>query len=55
MLVLMHHCGRGKTSGLEVGQFKSEGANVFHIREGKVARLALYWERAPVFADLGLA
>jgi hypothetical protein len=32
MLVLMHHGGRGKTSGLEVGQFNSDGANVFHIR-----------------------
>jgi hypothetical protein len=54
VLVLMRHGGRGETSGLEVEQFKTEGANLFQVRDGKVVTLALYWERGPAFADLGL-
>ena len=54
VLVLIEHGGRGKTSGLEVGQLKMEGANVFDIRNGKVTRLALYWNRDRALADLGL-
>jgi ketosteroid isomerase-like protein len=51
-LVLRHFSGRGKTSGLEVGQ---KGAELFHIRDGKVTRLVTYWERERAFSDLGLA
>ncbi len=56
VLVLMLHCGRGKTSGLEVGQIgtKRAGANLFHIRDRKVTRLVLYWNRENAFIDLGL-
>jgi hypothetical protein len=28
---------------------------MFEIRDGKVVRLALYWNREDAFADLGLA
>lgn len=35
VLVLSHFRGRGKTSGLEVGQ---KGAELFHIRDGERAR-----------------
>jgi hypothetical protein len=59
ILVLMVHCGRGKTSGLDVGQIGEEakraGANVLHFREGRVTRLILYWDRARALADLGLS
>ncbi len=57
VLVLMLHCGRGKTSGLEVGQMgtKRAGANLFHLRDGRVTKLILYWDRDNAFADLGLA
>jgi ketosteroid isomerase-like protein len=52
VLVLSHFSGRGKTSGLEVGQ---KGAELLHIRDGKVTRLVAYWDRERALADLGLA
>ena len=52
VLVLIHFSARGRTSGLEVGQ---KGAELFHIRDGKVTRLVTYWERERALADLGLA
>ena len=54
VLVLMHFSGRGKTSGLEVGDIQMKGANLFHVRDGKVTRLVIYWDRERAFADLGL-
>ena len=54
VLVLVHFSGRGKTSGLEVGDIQMKGANLFHVRGGKVSRLVLYWDREQAFADLGL-
>jgi ketosteroid isomerase-like protein len=51
VLVLMHFSGRGKTSGLEVGDIQMKGANLFHVRGGKVTRLVLYWDRERAFAD----
>ena len=54
VLVLMQHGGYGKASGLGDAQLKTEGANVFHIRNGQVVRLVLYWHRNRALADLGL-
>jgi len=55
VLVLGHYSGRGRTSGLEVGQVWSDTAAVFHMRRRKVTKLILYLDRDRAFADLGLA
>jgi ketosteroid isomerase-like protein len=55
VLVLLRFSGRGKTSGLELGQMRAKGANVIHVRDGKVTRIVAYWDRERALADLGLA
>jgi ketosteroid isomerase-like protein len=45
VLVLVRLLGRGKASGLEVGHVPTEAANLLHIRNGRVTRLVLYWDR----------
>jgi hypothetical protein len=54
ILVLLHDRGRGKTSGVEVGEISTRGANLLHVHGGKVTRLVLYWSRERAFTDLGL-
>jgi ketosteroid isomerase-like protein len=54
VLVLIRIGGRGRASGLEVDEVSAKGANLFHIRDGKVTRLALYWDRQHALADAGL-
>ncbi|MCW3069811.1 MAG: hypothetical protein JWL67_2436 [Solirubrobacterales bacterium] len=51
VLVLDRASGRGKTSGLPV---TTHGATLFHVRAGKVTRIATYWDRDRALADLGL-
>jgi ketosteroid isomerase-like protein len=54
VLVLSHFGGRGRTSGMELGTWM-KGAELFHVRDGKVTRLVLYGGREGALADLGLS
>jgi hypothetical protein len=54
VLVLFLWSGRGKTSGLELGQLRTKGAHLFCLRDGKVVKSVLYFDRDRAFADLGL-
>jgi ketosteroid isomerase-like protein len=55
VLVLVHFRGRGKVSGLEVGHMRAKGAHLWHIREGRVTRAVVYFDREHALAELGLA
>ena len=54
VLVLELRQARGKASGLELRRMRSEGAVLFYVRDGRVARLVFYWDRDRALADLGL-
>ena len=55
VLLLLKNAGRGRASGLDVRDVSSHAANVFYVRDGKVTRLVIYWDRERALADLGLA
>jgi ketosteroid isomerase-like protein len=52
VLVLTYATGRGKASGVEIGERR---ANLFRLHAGKVTSLVVYWDRARALADAGLA
>jgi hypothetical protein len=56
ILVFVAHTGRGKSSGFEVADLGDSGqpAALFHVRDGRVARLVVYTSHERAFADLGL-
>jgi ketosteroid isomerase-like protein len=55
VLALVRLSGRGRTSGLEISEAGANGAEVWHIRDGQVVALRLYWDRDRAFADLALS
>jgi ketosteroid isomerase-like protein len=52
VLVLTLATGRGRSSGVQIDQRR---ASLFHVRDGKLTRIVVYWERERAFADLGLS
>jgi ketosteroid isomerase-like protein len=54
VLVLLHHSGRGKTSGLELDALSTQGADIVYARDGKVTKVVKYFDRDRALADLGL-
>ena len=55
VLVLFQFSGRGKTSGLEVGQMHAKGAGLFHVRGGKVTRFVGYFDGERALEAVGLS
>lgn len=53
ILVFVRNSGRGHASGLEIEQ--RSVANFFEIRDGRVTRFVLYWDRDRALAEVGLA
>ena len=54
VLVLDRFSGHGRASGLDVGEIRTEGAQLFQIRGGKVIKNVAYADRDHALADLGL-
>jgi ketosteroid isomerase-like protein len=55
VLVLDELRGRGTTSGVDLGKINPKGADLWHVRDGKVVKVVLYFDRADALANLGLA
>ncbi|HSD22850.1 MAG TPA: nuclear transport factor 2 family protein [Solirubrobacterales bacterium] len=53
VLVFLRNEGHGKGSGIDIHGIAAKSANVFTVRDGKVTRLELYWDRTEAMADLG--
>ena len=46
--------GRGKVSGLDVARIPLQTAHLFEVRNGRVCKLVVYWDRGRALVDLGL-
>jgi ketosteroid isomerase-like protein len=55
VLVLLRRIGRGRRSGIELGQVGSKGAALYDIRDCRVTRQWIYFDRERALADLGLS
>jgi hypothetical protein len=55
VLVLDHRTGRSRTSGLDLGTMRTDGARLFYISDHLVTRIIVYFDRGRALADLGLS
>jgi ketosteroid isomerase-like protein len=55
VLALDHRSGRSRTSGLDLATMRTDGARLFHIRDGSVTRVVVYFDRGRALSDVGLA
>jgi hypothetical protein len=46
--------GRGKTSGMELERMGETGANLFHVRGGKVTKFIVYFDAERALADFSV-
>jgi len=53
VLALLRYGGRDRLGTQEVTP--TDAATLFHIRDDKVARVVIYWNRDRAFTDLGLS
>jgi ketosteroid isomerase-like protein len=54
VLALVRLSGRGKTSGLDISETGANGAQVWHVPDGRVVALRLYWDRRQALTELDL-
>ncbi len=54
VLVVVQQSGRGKTSGVDLDQVRTESASLFQARNGKMTRYVIYLALNNALADLGL-
>jgi ketosteroid isomerase-like protein len=55
VFVLVSYGGRGRISGLSVEQLGVKGAQLFHVRGGKVTRFVRWIDHEHALANLGLS
>jgi ketosteroid isomerase-like protein len=53
VFVLMSYAGRGKASGLDLGEMHAGAASLWQVRAGRVTRVVCWWDRAHALAELG--
>jgi hypothetical protein len=46
--------GQGRTSGVDLARTGSKTAHLFELRDGRVRRLVVYFQRERALAELGL-
>jgi ketosteroid isomerase-like protein len=54
LVLLRDASGHGKASGVDLGAVQGKKANMFELREGRVTRYVVWFDRERAFADLGL-